>query len=582
LVLFGSNMGTAEELANQLAATGEANGYRPTVASLDEYVEKLPSTGAVIIVTSSYNGKPPDNAVKFYQWLTTAQPDATTCGTLKYAVFGCGNRDWATTFQAVPRIIDERLAALGAQRLVPHGEGDARDDFFGDFQRWSTPLWGDFAKAFGLDANTTVTQSARGPLYAVELVNEKLPNPFIAAFNACSMVVIENRELQTHDGPTPSDRSTRHIEIALPEGVRYQTGDHLGVITRNPRDLVARIARRFQYAESTILRIKQQGIGKSNLPLDKAISVYDLLTDYVELQEVATQAQIQLLAEHTPCPPEAMKLRAWAGEDEASRARYRSDILAQRRSVLDLLEEFMACELPFHLYLEMLPALRPRYYSISSSPRAQERICSITVAVVDGPARSGRGHYHGVCSTYLAASKKGHSIYAFVRDPQSAFQLPRNPQTPLIMVGPGTGFAPFRGFLQERAALQSAGETLGRALLFYGCRHCDQDYIYRQEVEAYAAQGVVELHTAFSRLDPDRKVYVQDRIIEQKAAVWELVEAGATFFVCGDAAKMEPDVRAALKRIHQEQRGGDEAAAQSWLEKLIADQRYVVDVWAAT
>lgn len=123
---------------------------------------------------------------------------------------------------------------------------------------------------------------------------------------------------------------------------------------------------------------------------------------------------------------------------------------------------------------------------------------------------------------------------------------------------------------------------MGRALLFYGCRHCDQDYIYRQDVEAYAAQGVVELPTAFSRLDPDRKVYVQDRITEQKAAVWELLEAGGIFFVCGDAAKMEPDVRAALKRIYQEQRGADEAAAQSWLEKLIADQRYVVDVWAAT
>src|SRR5262249_32003400 len=147
-----------------------------------------------------------------------------------------------------------------------------------------------------------------------------------------------------------------------------------------------------------------------------------------------------------------------------------------RKSVFDLLEEYPACELPFHAFLEMLSLLAPRYYSISSSPSGNAERCSITAAVVEGHARSGRGFYKGVCSNYLAGRRAGDTVHATVRETKAGFRLPDDPAAPIIMIGPGTGLAPFRGFLQERAGRKAAGAVLGPAMLFFGCRHPEQDF----------------------------------------------------------------------------------------------------------
>lgn len=583
LVLYGSNMGSSEELAQRIAGDGEAQGYVTTVAPLDDHVGKLPQEGGLVIVTSSYNGKPPDNAVRFCEWLETDE-FAAACQGVRYTVFGCGNRDWATTYQAIPQLIDSKLAAAGATRLYARGEADARDDFFGDFQSWYEPLWAELATAFGLNDPGT-PPAAKAPLFQVELVSAKHANPFIAGFGAQPMRVLQQRELQNHSGDHPSTRSTRHIELALPEGVTYQTGDHLGVIPRNHLPLVERVLTRFGLDKDVVIQLRKTGSGKTALPLDQPITVSELLSTYVELQEVTTQQQIETLAKYTECPPEKMKLLALAGEgetdDDAARAFYRAEVLTKRKSLLDLLEEYPACALPFNLYLEMLPTLRPRYYSISSSPLHDPQRCTITVGVVDAPARSGRGQYRGVCSNYLAQKRTDHEVHAFVRDNQSAFRLPADPMTPLIMVGPGTGLAPFRGFLQERAILKQQGHAVGPSLLFFGCRHAEQDFIYADELVEFAEQGVTTLVTAFSRQDPAQKVYVQQRILEQKEAVWTLLEQGATIYICGDASRMAPDVRRAFGTIYQEKMHVDETTADGWLNELEAEQHYLQDVWAS-
>jgi cytochrome P450/NADPH-cytochrome P450 reductase len=272
-------------------------------------------------------------------------------------------------------------------------------------------------------------------------------------------------------------------------------------------------------------------------------------------------------------------LLAYVGEDAAATERYRSEILNKRKSVFDLLEEHPACELPFHAYLEMLSLLAPRYYSISSSPSGDPQRCSVTVGVVEGPASSGRGVYKGICSNYLASRRGGETIHATVRETKAGFRLPEEPSVPIIMVGPGTGLAPFRGFLQERAASKAGGAKLGPAMLFFGCRHPDQDFLYADELKAFAADGVAELHTAFSRSDGP-KTYVQNEVAAQKDRVWNLIEQGAIVYVCGDGGKMEPDVKAALVAIHQEKTGGNQAAASRWIDELGTKNRYVLDVWA--
>jgi cytochrome P450/NADPH-cytochrome P450 reductase len=270
---------------------------------------------------------------------------------------------------------------------------------------------------------------------------------------------------------------------------------------------------------------------------------------------------------------------AYLGDDAVSSERYRSEILGKRKSVFDLLEEHPACELPFHAYLEMLSLLAPRYYSISSSPSPDSSRCSVTVAVVEGPASSGRGVYRGICSNYLAGRRESETVFATVRETKAGFRLPDDAAVPIIMIGPGTGLAPFRGFLQQRAALKAGGATLGPAMLFFGCRHPDQDFLYADELKAFEASGITELHTAFSRAEGP-KTYVQHLVAAQKDRVWSLIEQGAIIYVCGDGGKMEPDVKAALVAIYRERSGSDAGAGQRWIDDLGAKNRYVLDVWA--
>jgi cytochrome P450/NADPH-cytochrome P450 reductase len=315
------------------------------------------------------------------------------------------------------------------------------------------------------------------------------------------------------------------------------------------------------------------------LPVGDAVSVGRLLSEFVELQQVATRKQIQIMAEHTRCPVTKPKLLVYVGEEAEPLERYRSEILVRRKSVFDLLLEHLACELPFHVYLEMLSLLAPRYYSISSSPSIDPARCSVTVGVVEGPAASGRGVYKGICSNYLANRRTGDTVYATVRETKAGFRLPDDPSVPIIMIGAGTGLAPFRGFLQERAARKANGAALGPAMLFFGCRHPDQDFLYADELKAFAADGIAELHTAFSRAEGP-KTYVQNLVAAQKDRVWRLIDQGAVIYVCGDGGKMEPDVKAALVAIYRERAGADAGAGQRWIDDLGARNRYVLDVWA--
>jgi len=577
LVLYGSNLGTAEELATRVADLAEVNGFATRLAPLDDFVGKLPEEGGALIFCASYNGAPPDNATQFVKWLGgDLRKDAFA--RLRYAVFGCGNSDWAATYQAVPRFIDEKLAAHGGRGVFTRGEGDARGDLDSDFESWFTRLAPLATREFGIESS--FARSAEDePLYSVEPVAPSVVNAVVALGGASPMKLLTNNELQNKAGANASERSTRHIEVQLPAGLSYRVGDHLSVVPRNDPALVDAVARRFGFLPSDQIRLQVAEGRRAQLPVGEAVSVGRLLADFVELQQVATRKQIQIMSEHTNCPVTKPKLLAFVGDDAASAERYRAEIHARRKSVFDLLEEYPACELPLHAYLEMLSLLAPRYYSISSSPSVDPSRCSVTVAVVEGPAASGRGIYKGICSNYLAGRRVGETIQATVRETKAGFRLPDDPAVPIIMIGPGTGLAPFRGFLQQRAASKAGGATLGPAMLFFGCRHPEQDYLYADELKAHAAGGITELYTAFSRGEGP-KTYVQDLVAAEQDRVWKLIEDGAIIYVCGDGGKMEPDVKAALVAIYRERTGADRDAAQRWIDDLGAGNRYVLDVWA--
>jgi cytochrome P450/NADPH-cytochrome P450 reductase len=575
-VLYGSNLGTAEELATRVADLAGVNGFAVKLSTLDDAVGKLPTQGDVIVFSASYNGAPPDNAANFVKWLRSDLASDAFAG-VRFAVFGCGNRDWAATYQAIPRLIDDELAAHGASRLLERGEGDAREDLGGQFEEWFAKLRALAAKELGAGASFSSDAGAE-PLYRVEPVAADAAAAPLAAAGAAPMKVLANRKLQTFAAGAP-ERSTRHIEIALPAGVAYQVGDHLSVAARNDPALVDSVARRFGFQPSDRIRLAAAEGRRPQLPVGEPISVGRLLTEFVELQQPATRKQIQSMAASTRCPVTKPTLIAFVGDDEASAERYRAEVLVKRKSAFDLMEEFPAIELPFAAYLESLSPLAPRYYSISSAPVVDPSRCSITVAVVQGPAASGKGVFKGAASNYLATRREGDTIQATIRPTKAGFRLPEDAKVPLIMIGPGTGLAPFRGFLQQRAYLKSQGEALGPAMLFFGCRHPEQDFLYADELKAFADQGIVELHVAFSRAG-DAKAYVQHRIADERERVAQLIDAGAIIFICGDGSKMEPDVKRALIALQRERAGVDEDAARRWIEDLGARGRYVLDVWS--
>jgi cytochrome P450/NADPH-cytochrome P450 reductase len=564
LVLYGSNTGSSEAFANRIAAEAPANGFRPSVARMDERASHLPKTGALVVVTASYEGQPPDNARQFVAHVESLPAGALTGAT--YAVFGCGNRQWARTYQAVPKRVDAALAAAGATRIVDRGEADSGGDFFGAFDTWLADLWPKMAAAFGKTATVAVETRALD-LRFVETGRE-------AALRLPDLepgVVVENRELV--DMSASGARSKRHIEFALPTGMTYRTGDYLAVLARNPRENVERVLRRFGLAADRLVVIGRSPAAMA-LPADIPVSCGELLANYVELSQPATRAQVEVLAAATRCPPEKAELDQLAAEV------YNAEVLARRVSVIDLLDRFHSCELSFARYLEMLPPLKARQYSISSSPLWRPDHATLTVATVDAPAFSGSGRYRGVASSFLAGVRPGDRVSIAVRPSNARFHPPADPKTPIVMICAGSGLAPFRGFLQERAAQKAAGREVGPALLFFGADDPNVDFLYHEELGRWQGEGVVDVRAAFSeRPDGDIR-FVQHRVWADRHMIEQAFRAGATIFVCGDGQRMAPAVRKALVDIYRESTRADEAAAETWADAIERDHgRYVADIF---
>lgn len=567
LVLYGSNTGSAQAFAQRIGSDAPAQGYSVEVAPMDDYAGRLPTQGAVVIVTASYEGQPPDNARQFVAALDAARPGAFAG--VKYTVFGCGNRQWARTYQAIPIKVDGALEKAGATRLKPRGEADASEDFFGAFDEWYATLWREFAAAFGKEAAV----EPEGPRLSVEVVRDGR-SALLRQDDLSAGQLIENRELVNMGSPYA--RSKRHFEIELPEGMTYRAGDYLAVLPRNPIVNVERVLRRFGFAADSQVVVHKEGGSLTPLPTEYPIAVSELLSSYVELSQPATRAQVQTLAEATRCPPEKKALEALAQEEQ-----YRREILDKRVSVLELLERFTACELPFAGFLEMLPPLKARQYSISSSPLWNKSRCSLTVAVVDAPALSGQGRFLGVTSNYLATTAPGTRVSVAVRPSNPRFHPPADPQVPMVMICAGTGLAPFRGFLQERAIQATAGQRVGRALLFFGCDHPDADFLFREELAVWQQAGVVDVRPAFTFAPEGEVKFVQHRVWKDRADVAELFRQGATVYVCGDGRHMAPAVRDTLIRTYEEATGVTHAEAEQWVEQVEREHgRYVADVFA--
>ncbi|MEV1170371.1 cytochrome P450 [Nonomuraea sp. NPDC049784] len=579
-VAYGSSLGSCEDLARTLAGRGERSGFGTTLLSLDELGDNLPTEGLLLVVAASYNGKAPDNAQRFDDLIANGLPEGSL-STVRFALLGAGNTQWVATYQAFPKRIEEALLVAGATPVIERGIADAAGDFDGMATRWMDTLWTTLAEEYAAD-----TSDDGRPRYQVQLLTEADVRPAIVSEQAYPLTVVASDELVgdatglwdfSIEPPRPSAKS---ITVELPDGVTYETGNHLAVFAKNEPSLVSRALARLGVEHDQVLRLDQPGGGRTHLPVGTPVTAGLLFTEFMELQDVATRTQVRTLAAHTQCPWTRPQLEAYTADTEGADERYHKEILAKRISALGLLERFPAVELPLAVFLEMMGPIRPRFYSISSSPLAHPRQARLTVGLLQGPALSGDGQYRGICSSYIAGLEPGDVFYGYVRVPSPAFAPPADPATPLILIGPGTGIAPLRGFLEERAWQHANGTKVGLSQVFVGCRHPEHDYFYRHEMQAWKEAGIAQVHTAFSAVRDHPARFVQDALIAASDTVWQALRDGAYIYVCGDGRRMAPAVREALAAIHRSHTGSDDETTRQWLAQLDADGRYQQDVFA--
>ena len=537
-VLYASQTGNSRRVAEKLGHALTAAGLNAAVTAAGDYAFKqLADEKFLCVIASTHgDGEPPDDARALLDALLGRR--APKLGQLGYAVLGLGDSSYPK-FCETGRVFDRRLEELGGRRLIERMDCDV--DFESKAQGWIQQSVEAFVGASGA---TAVSRAA-----PVTAGTEASTDTAVATRDAPLEVEVAVNQRITASG---SEKDVRHIELLVPEGrFPYQAGDALGVWLNNPAELIdATLAATGLDAAETVT---VDGASRS---------LREWLTRHREITRVA-RALIERLA-------------ALSG-DAGLAALLKPDAAASLRAqfkvwqVPDLLRRYPVQWTGERLVRALHP-LSPRLYSIASAPEEVGDEIHLTIAVVD-EVHDGLRHL-GAVSSQMQAFEPGVRFLAFV-EPNTRFRLPTDTSTDVIMIGPGTGVAPFRGFLQARAASGAAG----RNWLFFGGRHLDSDFLYQTEwLSALKKHALTHLDVAFSR-DTAQKVYVQQRLRERGAQIYQWLEAGAHLYVCGDAERMAPDVHTALIDIVATEGGRSPQEAEAYIASLASQRRYLRDVY---
>ncbi|KAI9675925.1 MAG: NADPH-cytochrome P450 reductase [Trizodia sp. TS-e1964] len=630
IIFYGSQTGTAEDYASRLAKEGASRfGLKTMVADLEDYeydnLDTFPEDKVAMFVLATYGeGEPTDNAVEFYEFITSQDVSFSQGGgledkplsNLKFVAFGLGNNTYEH-YNVIVRRVNDALVNLGAHRIGDAGEGDdGAGTMEEDFLSWKDPMWSELAKRMGLEEReavyepvfTVIERADLSPDTATVYLGEpnkshleglsrnpyNSHNPYIAP-------ITESRELFT-----VKDRNCLHMEIDISgSNISYHTGDHIAIWPTNSGLEVDRFLNILGLAHKrdTVITVKAaDSITKVPFPTPTA---YDAVVRYhMEICASVSRQFVASLATYAPDENSKAEMTKLGSDKEY----FQEKVSSQYLNIAQLLEIIGNSKpwptVPFSLLIEGIHKIQPRYYSISSSSKVQKGKISITAVVESRQITGGPHILKGVTTNYLLALKekqhddpnpdphglayringprnKYDGIHVPVHVRHSNFRLPSDPSIPIIMVGPGTGVAPFRAFVQERAALATAGETIGKTVLFFGCRKQAEDFIYQKEWAEYkgALGDAFELILAFSR-DGPQKVYVQHRMKENAAMINELLEQKAYFYVCGDAANMAREVNSTLVNIIVNQRSLPESKAEEVVKAMRSNNHYQEDVWS--
>ncbi|EDV31513.1 uncharacterized protein Dana_GF14516 [Drosophila ananassae] len=595
VVFYGSQTGTGEEFAGRLAKEGIRYRLKGMVADPEEcdmeellQLKDIDNSLAVFCLATYGEGDPTDNAMEFYEWITNGDVDLTG---LNYAVFGLGNKTYEH-YNKVAIYVDKRLEELGANRVFELGLGDDDANIEDDFITWKDRFWPAVCDHFGIEGGgeevlirqyRLLEQPDVQPdrIYTGEIArlhsvqNQRPPfdakNPFLAPIKV-------NRELHKGGG-----RSCMHIELSI-EGskMRYDAGDHVAMYPINDKGLVEKLGQLCNADLDTIFSLINTDTDSSKKhPFPCPTTYRTALTHYLEITAIPRTHILKELAEYCTDEKEKELLRSMASISPEGKEKYQSWIQDACRNIVHILEDIKSCRPPIDHVCELLPRLQPRYYSISSSGKLHPTDVHVTAVLVEYKTPTGRVN-KGVATTYLKNKqpKDGEEVKVPVFIRKSQFRLPTKPETPIIMVGPGTGLAPFRGFIQERQHLRDEGKTVGESILYFGCRKRSEDYIYESELEEWVKKGTLNLKAAFSR-DQASKVYVQHLLEQDADLIWNVIgENKGHFYICGDAKNMAVDVRNILVKILSTKGNMSEADAVQYIKKMEAQKRYSADVWS--
>ncbi len=536
-VLYGTESGNSEALADLTTKAAKASGFKAKAVNMaDIKVAKLKDMENLLVIVSTWGeGDPPETATDFYEDFMGDK--APKLPNTRFSVLGLGDTSYED-FCKMGKDFDARLEALGARRVYDRVDCDV--DYDDDFAKWHKGA----LAVLEAEAKPAATEPAAAPTAAaVAPVKYSRKNPFPAELN--------ERVMLNGEG---SAKETIHLEFNLEgSGLTYEAGDALAVVPHNAEDVVDDFIQTTGLDPESPVLIKEQDY-----------TLHQALTSQLDI----TSISLPVIKRYNEIAKDA-KLEKLL--DPAHKAELQDYIYG--REIIDLLHEFPAKAITADALVGIMRKLPPRLYSIASSPKAHPGEVHLTVGVVRYDAH-GRNR-KGVCSTYLAERiAEGEKADVFVT-PNKHFKVPANGDAPMIMIGPGTGIAPFRAFVEERKAIGAKGKNW----LFFGDQHYLTDFLYQTEWQDYLADGILtKLDLAFSR-DQKEKVYVQDRMRENGQELYAWLEQGASFYVCGDASRMATDVDVALHDIIEQEGGLSKDDAVAYVKKLKDDKRYLRDVY---
>lgn len=539
LILYGTESGNAESLAEQTAERAQKLGIRTQIANMaDLKAAALAKFKHLLLIVSTWGeGDPPETATEFYEAMMG--DSAPQLPELNYSVLALGDTSYEH-FCKTGKDFDARLETLGGNRLHPRVDCDV--DFDDAFSAWADAALDTFSPLLTRDAKGLSTETNPIPSSKTAIKYSR-KNPYLASLAE-----------RIHLNGTGSAKDTLHLEFDLTDsGLSYEVGDSLAVQPKNSEALVDLLLESGSFNPESSVSLK----GEAFQLKEALISELDITT-----------LSIPFLTRYNAHAKNTELTALLEGEDKSKVQEY-----IQGRDCIDLLVDFPAPNLSEQDFVELLRKLPPRLYSIASSQKAHPDSVHLTVGVVRYPSQ-GRTR-EGVCSTFLAERIDIDSTAKVFVTPNKNFKLPEDSDAPIIMVGPGTGIAPFRAFIQERKVTGAQGKNW----LFFGDQHFLSDFLYQAEWQSYQKEGILnKIDLAFSR-DQKEKVYVQDKMKAHASELYQWLESGAYFYVCGDASRMARDVDTALHEIVRSEAGLSQAEAEAYIKQLKAEKRYLRDVY---